>query len=446
MSPDVLEELRAENPVPETLAAPALEPLLERLDEEPRSDREDPPKSRSTRRRARALGPLLVSAAVVVAILIGAFALLRGTARPTQTTKPTQATTRTSDTLQRLIDILGVLRRPQTPAERVLPAQLSGVQGLIMARNAGTPVIRLARLPTITSSGQKVFIVPMTPLTAAKVTALEHEYQKRYPFLKSLFNRRPPGPQMVTLALVGNNGSSFASPAGIESGQLTFFDGANNSVLGLDGPAPPLRVVMVIPDGVAKVAVFLPRQAYPGAIAYPTPETITVPVHDNIAAFETDRYIDQDHWSMVGMIWYARSGAIVKRIGNLNQLHSVRPDPLLDHGVSTANPSTWDSLTVIPHAGSTATTFTMAFRRPLAGAYRYVFRFSGPAPHTGCYSPVRQAIIRGPDLGISSTSRGQIASTQFSSQAWCAGTYKVSVALAARASRPFSTARFTIQP
>ena len=96
MSPDVLEELRAENPVPETLAVPALEPLLERLDEEPRCDREDPPKSRSTRHRARASGPLLVSAAVVVAILIGAFALLRGTARPTQTTKPTQATTRTS--------------------------------------------------------------------------------------------------------------------------------------------------------------------------------------------------------------------------------------------------------------------------------------------------------------------------------------------------------------
>ncbi len=446
MSPDVLEELRAENPVPETLAAPALEPMLERLDEEPRSDRQDRPNSKSTRRRTPALGPLLVSAAIVVATLIGAFALPRGAARPTQATRPTEATTRTSDTLQHLIDILAVLRRPQTPADRALPAQLSGVQGLIMASNAGTPVIRLARLAAITSWGQKVFIAPMTPLTAANVTALERKYQNRYPFLKSLFNRRPPQPQTVTLALFGDNGTSFASPADIESGQQTFFDGANHSILGLDGPAPPLRVVMVIPDGVAKVAFFLPRQAYPGAIVYPTPETITAVVHDNIAAFVTDRYIDQDHWSMVGMIWYAPSGAIVKRIGNLNQLNSVRPDPMLDHGVSTAKPSTWDSLTVIPHAGSTATTFTIAFRRPLAGAYRYVFRFSGPTPHTGCYSPANQAIIRGPDLGIPSTSRGQIASIQFSSQAWCAGTYTVSVALATRASRPFSTARFTIQP
>ena len=312
-----------------------------------------------------------------------------------------------------------------------------------MARNAGTPVIRLARLATITSSGS--FIVPMTPLTAAKVTALEHEHQKRYPFVNLLFNRRPPGPQMVTLALVGNNGSSFASPADIESGQLTFFDGANNSVLGLDGPAPPLRVVMVIPDGVAKVAFFLPRQAYPGAIAYPTPG------NDHRSGARQHCRVRDRPLHRPGPLEHGRndpgtlSGAVVKRIGNLNQLHeSARTRCSIMVSVSRTHRHGTRS-TAIPHAGSTATTFTMAFRRPLAGAYRYVFRFSGPAPHTGCYSPVSQAIIRGPDLGIPSTSRGQIASTQSSSQAWCAGTYKVSVALAARASRPFSTARFTIQ-
>jgi hypothetical protein len=78
--------------------------------------------------------------------------------------------------------------------------------------------------------------------------------------------------------------------------------------------------------------------------------------------------------------------------------------------------------------------------------YRYVFRFSGPTPRPGCYWPVDQAIIRGPDLGIPSTSRGQIASTQFPSHTWCTGSYTVSVALAARASQPFSTATFTVQP
>jgi hypothetical protein len=437
--PDVLEELRAENPVPETLAPPPLEPLLARLDEEPRSDRRTQPKPSSRWRRAWALSPPLVAAAVAVAIVIGALALLRGAPKPTQATKPTEATKRTSDTLQHLVDILGVLRRPQTPVDRAFPAQLSGVQGAIMAGNAGTPVIRLARLATITSWGQKVFIAPMTPLTAAKATALEH----RYPFLKSLFEQRQP--QTLTLALFGNRATTFASPADIESGSESMFDGTN-SILGLDGPGPPLRVVLVIPDGVAKVAFVLPRQAYPGAIVYPSPETIMVPVQNNIAAFKTDRYIDQDHWSMIGMTWYAPSGATVKRIGNFNQLNTVRPDPPPFRQGRNQNPAKWDELAMVPRTGSPSTTFTAAFRRPVTGAYRYVFRFSGPTPRTGCYSPVNQAVIRGPYLGIPSVSRGQIASTQFSSQTWCAGTYRVSVAPATRASQPFSTARFTVQP
>jgi hypothetical protein len=73
---------------------------------------------------------------------------------------------------------------------------------------------------------------------------------------------------------------------------------------------------------------------------------------------------------MIGMIWWAPSGAIVKRIGDFSQLNSVRPDPMLGYLVRTENPSKWDSLTVIPHAGSTSTTFTIAFRRLLTGAYR----------------------------------------------------------------------------
>jgi hypothetical protein len=247
-----------------------------------------------------------------------------------------------------------------------------------MAGNAGTPVIRLARLATITACGQKVFIAPMTPLTAAEAAALEHQY----PFLKSHLEQRPP--QKLTLALFGNRETSFASPADIESGQQTIFDGAH-SILGLDGTGPPLRVVMVIPDGVEQVAFYLPRQAYTGAIAYPAPETITVAVHDNIAAFEIDRYIDQDHWSRIGMIWYAPSGAIVTRIGDFRQLSTVRPDPHLSYTVRTQPPSKWDS-----------------------------------------------------------PRRGQIASTQITAQRWCPGTYRVSVAPAARANRPFSTASFTV--
>jgi hypothetical protein len=145
------------------------------------------------------------------------------------------------------------------------------------------------------------------------------------------------------------------------------------------------------------------------------------------------------------MIWYAPSGAIVKRIGDFSQLNTVLPDPRLSGAPRTRNPSSWDSVTVIPSVGGQSTTFTVAFRRPVSGAYHYAFSFSGPSARSGCYSPVSQTpIIRGPDLGIPSNRVGQIASTQFSAQTWCPGTYRVSVALATGGHPPFSTARFTV--
>ena len=135
----------------------------------------------------------------------------------------------------------------------------------------------------------------MTPLTADRASTLEHRYSE----LRQLLQQRRR--QTVTLALFGGRETSFGSPADIEQGQQTTVQGPNG-ILGLDGFAPPLRVVMVVPDGVAKISFLLPRQAYPGAIAYPASQTITVPVHNNIAAFQTDRYIDEDRWSKIGMI------------------------------------------------------------------------------------------------------------------------------------------------
>lgn len=86
MKHDVLEELRAENPVPEVLPPPPLGPLLARLDEEPLSDSPAvPPKPGSAWRRAWALGPVLVSAVVVIAIAVGSLALLHGARKPLTT-------------------------------------------------------------------------------------------------------------------------------------------------------------------------------------------------------------------------------------------------------------------------------------------------------------------------------------------------------------------------
>jgi hypothetical protein len=84
---DVLEELRADNPVPEELAPPPVERLLARLSEEQVSDRRKPLGSR----RALAIGPLLVSIAVIVAIAVGALALLHAARKPTSGATPSLA-------------------------------------------------------------------------------------------------------------------------------------------------------------------------------------------------------------------------------------------------------------------------------------------------------------------------------------------------------------------
>ena len=83
MKHDVLEELRAENPVPEVLPPPPVGPLLARLDEEPLSDREQRPKPGSAWRRVWALGPVLISTVIVIAV--GAVALLHGARKPLTT-------------------------------------------------------------------------------------------------------------------------------------------------------------------------------------------------------------------------------------------------------------------------------------------------------------------------------------------------------------------------
>ncbi|MGH2893265.1 MAG: hypothetical protein ACRDPM_08350 [Solirubrobacteraceae bacterium] len=378
---------------------------------------------------------------MTVAIAVGAFVLLRGADNP----KPAPVNRTPGTTIQRLVGILGVLRRPQTSADRGLPDSSRGRPGdafsaAINEARSGTPVLRLARLATVAPWGQKIFIDPMTPLTAARAATLEHQYPQLRTALQQL---RQSEPHTVTLALFGGRETSLGSVADIEQGNQTTVQGPNG-ILGLDGFAPPLRVVMVIPDGVAKISFRLPRQAYPGAIAYPAAQTFTVPVHNNIAAFQTDRYIDEDHWSKIGMIWYAPSGAIVKRIGEFSKLNAVLPDPMLALAVRTKPQSSWDSVAVIPKIGSRTTTFTLAFRRPVSGAHRYTLRFTGPPARSGCSSPASQPpVTAGPDLGIPSTARGQIADTPLPTKSWCPGTYHVSVTLADNA-QPFSTTTFAI--
>jgi hypothetical protein len=83
MRRDDLDELRLENPVPETPAPPPVERLLERLDQEPLPDSRPPEPARRPRwQRVRLGGPLVASVGVTGAIAIGAFVLLRTAGNP----------------------------------------------------------------------------------------------------------------------------------------------------------------------------------------------------------------------------------------------------------------------------------------------------------------------------------------------------------------------------
>ncbi len=91
---------------------------------------------------------------------------------------------------------------------------------------------------------------------------------------------------------------------------------------GISGGSSPTTRVLVLPDGVAKVTVQIPRQRIAGEPAYSHPLSITVAVHDNVAAFAVNRYADDV--GTENMIWYGPTGEIIKRIGSPQNLTRVR--------------------------------------------------------------------------------------------------------------------------
>ena len=113
MRRDVLDELRREHPVPETPAPPPVERLLAQLDQTPIPDSRPNPMRHPGWQRVRVGGPLLASVGVTLAIAVGAFVLLRGAGNPT----PAPVVKSPGGTIGHLVDILAVLRRPQTPAD-----------------------------------------------------------------------------------------------------------------------------------------------------------------------------------------------------------------------------------------------------------------------------------------------------------------------------------------
>jgi hypothetical protein len=277
MISDPTELLRALNPEP-AATAPEIDVLWRRLEVDgPIADDESDAVAQWRR------GPVWASrmltaglAAVAVAIGVGAMLVLhhRTTARP-------PVAHRTSPSAARgLVGILGVLRRPQTAADRDLGSGLT--RGSLSLR-AAVPVMSLVRAANATVGGHKVVLVPVRPGVG-----------KLWP------TPRPSGDGM-RLALFSGGGGCCLTPAQIEAGQAwsSFGSGSRN------------YVVMVVPDGVVRVTIGLARP-------------LTAAVHDNVAAFTVPMPVE--NLGGYRMTWYGPPGEVVKQFAPSPQgVRSVTP-------------------------------------------------------------------------------------------------------------------------
>jgi hypothetical protein len=377
---------------------------------------------------------------VAVAIAVLALTQIR---HRTASPRPAPTTTQTRER-QALLDILGVLRRPQTPVDldsKLLTRALEGPASPFL----GLPDRALIRRATTTPWGSPVFLVPMGPGSVARV--------------KAAFGRRKPPPALVRrvtlpterLMEVDSSGSGGDSDAAdIEAGHALGTDGAGHSFA---GGSTQTRIILIVPDGVATVAFTFPRQADrhdPGAPIYRRSLTVTAPVHGNVVAVQVPR---ECCGSDLPMTWYASDGHVVKRLGGLAAVNRVAP--VAKPGPETArsraaerDPATPNHVWVTPVTGGPLANYMVHFRVLLNHA-DYAYSFSAP---------------RCPGLSLSGGEgggRNDIRGHRFSgslsgnvpSTGWCPGTYRISVRVMdlGRAgnlkhpTKPFGAATFTVR-
>jgi hypothetical protein len=248
-------------------------------------------------------------------------------------------------------------------------------------------------------------------------------------------------------------GTGNITPAQIEAGNAWFpFE---------PGPPPKpgtnaiqMRLVYVVPDGVATVAFVFPRQGWPHTPIYASPLVVNVPVRDNIAAVQTDRPCC---WvSGPAMIWRGPDGNVIKRIGDLAaayRVHVPGPETALSRAAER-NPSTPNPVSVNPSDGGRNTIFSIHFQVLLNNAgYRH--STTGP-DQAGCYGARNLTGDSGNAGGGYDYLRGATYSFRIGvsrGKGLCPGTYHFSVAVTSlgrnklkHPGSPFGTATFTVRP
>ncbi len=176
-----------------------------------------------------------------------------------------------------LTRMLAVLRRPETPADRAVESVLRG-------QNVELSLVRLA---AVTPWGEQVVLAP----------------EQGHPY------------DTLGIYVMSSSGSvgSRATANQIEAGHAWTGEGPGG------GPSGRwLRLIVVVPDGVAKVAFLLEPERHFGFVSGWTgyaplhSSTVTVPVHNNIAFVQVKQYCCGE---LPVMRWYARDGRLMKVTG-----------------------------------------------------------------------------------------------------------------------------------
>lgn len=172
--------------------------------------------------------------------------------------------------VQALVRILGVLRRPQTNADR-RPGLFVGSSKVGL-----TPVRSLQRLARTTSWGAKVYVVPMVKTSTHGLP----------------LNSRRGG---LGLSMSGSGSSCCETARQVVAG------------MALTGSLHPASLVMVVPDGVRRISVALGTR--PGRTP---PPVANERVRSNVAVVRLKRTFVAGSGNLI--TWYDASGGVIKKI------------------------------------------------------------------------------------------------------------------------------------
>ena len=210
---------------------------------------------------------------------------------------------------QPLSRILAVLRRPQTKAD-LPPALLRVLDRSGPSRFGGRPDLAGVRLAAVTPAGEQVFLVPFKP---PSVSTYLSRLPKRFrggahPGLTREARAQAAQGDQLEIQLLSHGQDVGA--AGLSTSNARMIEREGTKTFARGYKANSVEVILVVPDGVAKVTVITPSQD--GSMAF---TRVTGVVHNNVSVVLLPAPVENPAHNM---IWYGPTGHVIRRIGDTN--------------------------------------------------------------------------------------------------------------------------------